>query len=624
MSPTAGPRHSDVRGAASRWRNFRDLLGDRLSSVVILSVASILSALAEAGILAIAAQVATDLVSGKRRITTSLGLVTFHTTVTSLLLVALVIAAIRLLLQGPIAYYPARIVSEVQARMRRELFDAFSAAAWDTKSADREGHFQEVITNQVLQASQGALNAPTLIVSGVTFLILAATAFALNVVAALIVLGAAILLFLALRRLSALGWRLSGEFSSAQMDYAGVINEANSVAEETQVFGTASAQRERVDRSITIVRDLVRRVQFVGRVIPGIYQSAIYVVLIVGLILIDEAHVGGISSLGAVILILVRTGSYGQQAQVSYQAMRQAMPFVDRVRVATERYRAGEGEFGALQLEPVKTLAFEGVSYAYQSDRPVLAGLTFEVRGGETIGVVGPSGAGKSTLVQILLRLRPPHDGRYLINGKSVVEYLPQDWNRQVVYVPQQPRLVFASVADNVRFFRPIDDEAVERACRLAQIHDEIVTWPHGYETIVGPRAEAVSGGQQQRICLARAIVAKPEVLVLDEPTSALDPRSEALIQESLQALKHRMTLFIVAHRMSTLTICDRVMVIVDGKLTAFDTLDALHSSNEYFQVASAIAGISSRQETAAAAADAAVTPLMSRFKLRRYRASRG
>jgi len=107
---------------------------------------------------------------------------------------------------------------------------------------------------------------------------------------------------------------------------------------------------------------------------------------------------------------------------------------------------------------------------------------------------------------------------------------------------------------------------------------------------MVGPRADAVSGGQQQRICLARALVARPEVLVLDEPTSALDPHTEALIQESLAALKSELTLFVVAHRMSTLSICERVMVIVDGRLQAMGTAEALESNSAYFRSASALA----------------------------------
>ena len=143
---------------------------------------------------------------------------------------------------------------------------------------------------------------------------------------------------------------------------------------------------------------------------------------------------------------------------------------------------------------------------------------------------------------------------------------------------------------DNIRYFRDLDDAAVERAGRLSRIHDDVMSWSKGYDTVVGPRADAVSGGQQQRICLARALVAEPQVLVLDEPTSALDPRSEALIQESLNALRHDLTVFIVAHRMSTLDICDRVMVILGGRLVAFDTRATLEVENAYYRSASMIA----------------------------------
>ena len=172
----------------------------------------------------------------------------------------------------------------------------------------------------------------------------------------------------------------------------------------------------------------------------------------------------------------------------------------------------------------MRSLAFEGVCYAYRAGVPVLSDVSFEVDGGEAVGVIGPSGAGKSTLVQLLLAAAGARRGRYLVNGVPAREFARDDWHRRVAYVPQEPRLLHASVAENIRFFRDIDDEAVERAGRLARIHEDIMGWPDGYETIVGPRADAVSGGQQQRICLARALAAQPEVLVLDEPTSALDP----------------------------------------------------------------------------------------------------
>jgi ABC-type multidrug transport system ATPase subunit len=211
--------------------------------------------------------------------------------------------------------------------------------------------------------------------------------------------------------------------------------------------------------------------------------------------------------------------------------------------------------------------------------------------------------------VQLLLRLRTPSEGRYLVNGLPAEEFAEADWHERVAYVPQEPRLLHASVAENIRFFRDIDDDEVQRAGRLARIHEDIMSWADGYDTIVGPRADAVSGGQQQRICLARALVARPEVLVLDEPTSALDPTSESLIQESLMGLKQQLTLFIVAHRMSTLDICDRVMIIIDGKLTAFDTIELLQRNNTYYRSASKLT-TAAPEENGAAMADSPEPPV--------------
>ena len=230
------------------------------------------------------------------------------------------------------------------------------------------------------------------------------------------------------------------------------------------------------------------------------------------------------------------------------------------------------------------------MSFAYEPGQPVLREIAFEIAGGEAIGIIGPSGAGKSTLVQILLGLRSPTGGRYLVNGTPADQFARKDWHRLVAYVPQDPQLLYATVAENIRFLRDIDDEAIRHAARLAGIHDEIMAWPDGYETVVGPRANAVSGGQQQRICLARALAARPQMLILDEPTSALDPHSELLIRESLHGLRHELTLFVVAHRLSTLDLCERIMVILDGRLEAFGTPESLQSTNIYYRSAMQIA----------------------------------
>jgi ATP-binding cassette subfamily B protein len=420
--------------------------------------------------------------------------------------------------------------------------------------------------------------------------VLMASALALNALAALIVLVAAVLLFGALRPLNSLGARNARALSRAQLAYAGGVSEASRLAEENHIFGVAGAQRRRVGKLIATAQALFFRSQLIARLAPSLYQSAIYLILVGGLAALYSAGSGHFASLSAVILLMVRAGGYGQQVQSCYQGLRQSLPFIERLQDAARRYDQSSPPEGSLALSRLQTLAFEHVCFAYRPGRPVLSDISFEVANGDAVGIIGPSGAGKSTLIQILLQLRTPEEGRYLVNGVPVEQFARDDWHRLVAYVPQEPRLVHASVAENVRFFRPIDDDAVQRACRLARIHDDIMGWSDGYETIVGPRADAVSGGQQQRICLARALAARPEVLVLDEPTSALDPHSETLIQESLTALRHELTLFIVAHRMSTLDTCDRVMVILGGRLVAFDTKALLQRENSYYRSASMIA----------------------------------
>ncbi len=571
------------------WSQLRPLLGDRRGPLVALGIGSVLSGVAEAGILAIVAQVATTLVNRVTRVQIGLGPLHVEATVGGLLAIALVLAIVRIGLQLVVSYFPARNGADVQGRLRRRMFEAFTYASWEMQSRDREGHLQEIMTSQIMQTSQAAVQATAMISAMSSFAVLVASALVLNFVVALIVLAAAFLLFTLMRPINSIGARSARLFSQAQMAHAGGIGEANRVAEETRVFGVATAQINRINTFIAIAEDLFFRTQFVARLVPNVYQSLVYLVLVGGLAVMYATGSSHVASLGAVVLLLVRAGLYGQQIQASYTFVRQATPFVERLEEVEQRYAASSPVDGQTSMSKVRTLTFENVSFAYQPARPVLSHINFEAHGSEAVGVIGPSGAGKSTLVQILLNLRTPDQGRYLINGVPVQQFLQEDWYARVAYVPQEPRLVHASAAENIRYFRELDDEAVMRGAQLARIHEDIESWPNGYETIIGPRADAVSGGQQQRICLARALAARPEILILDEPTSALDPRSEVLIQESLTELKHKVTLFIIAHRMSTLDMCDRVMVILDGNLDAFDSIAQLERSNFYYRSASKV-----------------------------------
>jgi ABC-type multidrug transport system fused ATPase/permease subunit len=569
----------------------RRLLRGQRKRIGAVALIAIVSTMAEAVSLALIAQIAASLVKPNQS-HVKLSLVHIHASTETLIFVAFAIALARIpLLQVPGTVIPARILTDVTARVRTDLFNAYSRASWEVQSRDREGQVQETMTNQAGQASSCAGAFLGLINSTLTFLVLLASAFVLNLYSAVIVLALAISMFALLRPLRGLGMRRARTWSQAQVNFASGVAESIRLAQETHVFGAGAIQRRLNDARVSITRRLLFQTQLISKIGGSISETIIYLLLVGGLIVLHAENTGHIASLGAVVLILVRATSSGQGIQSNYQEFIQAMPFLERTQEAERRYRESSPDEGSVALSGVQSLAFEGVGYAYRAGRPVLADISFEVDSGEVIGVIGPSGAGKSTLVQLLLRLRIPVEGRYLVNGTPAQEIVQADWHELVAYVPQEPRLLHASVAENIRFFRDLDDQAVERAGRLARIHEDIVSWPDGYETIVGPRADAVSGGQQQRICLARALVAQPQLLVLDEPTSALDPTSEALIQESLTGLKQQeLTLFIVAHRMSTLNICDRVMIIIDGKLAGFDTIELLQQHNAYYRSASALA----------------------------------
>jgi ABC-type multidrug transport system fused ATPase/permease subunit len=533
-------------------------------AAVGLIVGSLAAGLAESTILALVAHSATAMVDGSDDVTASLGPFTLDARISIVLAVAGLLGAVRLGLQVGLAYLPARMVADTQAELRHRLFDRYSEASWDLQAEERDGHLQELLTNQVAAATQALLMATTLVSAGLAFLTLVLAAFLLGPIVAVLVLAVAICLSALLRPLAKRGRQFATRLSRAQISYAERVGASVRLAEETYAFGVAAAERDRLRDEANVVRHHFMRTQFTTRLTYGLYQGLVILLLVGGLAGLLIADTGRIAALGSVVLILVRASSYGQQAQVAWQSVQQAAPFLDRLADAEERYESSPGPTGTRPFPPAGVLRFSAVSFAYRHDRPVLDAVDLDVEPGEVLGIVGPSGAGKSTLVQLLLRMRVPTAGRLELAGIPFDEISLDDWHRHVSYVPQEPRLLHATVSDNIRFTRDLDDDLVERAARLAHIHDDIVAMPDGYSTIIGQRADAVSGGQRQRICLARALAAHPDMLVLDEPTSALDAASEAQIQASLAELRGSLTMFIVAHRPSLLEICDRV-IRVDG-----------------------------------------------------------
>jgi ATP-binding cassette subfamily C protein CydD len=221
------------------------------------------------------------------------------------------------------------------------------------------------------------------------------------------------------------------------------------------------------------------------------------------------------------------------------------------------------------QTASVPAIELMGVTYRYpESVRPALSDLSLVLPAGTRTALVGRSGAGKSTLVSLLLRFMDPTSGRIAVNGLPITELPIEVWRENVALVPQQPYLFHGSVHDNISLARPAATrEEVERAAELAGAAEFIARLPRGYDTQIGERGSRLSGGEAQRLAIARAFLRDAPLLILDEPTSSLDPTSEALIRAALERLLHDRTVLVVAHRLNTIYTADRIAVLENGRL---------------------------------------------------------
>ncbi|HYD08671.1 MAG TPA: ABC transporter ATP-binding protein, partial [Acidimicrobiales bacterium] len=255
------------------------------------------------------------------------------------------------------------------------------------------------------------------------------------------------------------------------------------------------------------------------------------------------------------------------------------------------KYERSTPDHGDEVLRSVDTIEARSLSFAYDSgsERLVLDDVSFAIAHGDALGIVGPSGSGKTTLIQIILRLRTPDRGELLVNGAEARRFSASSWTERVSFVPQDNHLLRGTVAENIAFFRDLDAATIERAARRAHLHEDVLKLPNGYDSLIGPGHADLSGGQRQRLGLARALACDPDLLVLDEPTSALDMRSESLIQETLDELAAEVTMVIVAHRMSTLARCSHILVLQDGRATAFGTPEEVSASSAFYREAIAM-----------------------------------
>jgi len=361
-------------------------------------------------------------------------------------------------------------------------------------------------------------------------------------------------------------------------EMASVVHEAVTGVRLVKSFGAEGYEEGRfLEASARVTRGLVRvtRIAFLAQPITEVVGTAVAVlVLWIGArqVMVDRTMAG--SDLIAFLLYVMRLLQPLKQLSQIPTTAQQSLASAERVFEildAPTEAQLDRGTIAPARFE--RSLAFDDVAFAYAGSppdaEPVLSGVGFSARKGEVVALVGPSGAGKSTLVDLIPRFYEPTAGRILLDGVDTRE-IRLDALRALTGIVSQDTVLFNdTVRNNIAYARAgrFTDEQVVAAARAANAHRFITELPEGYDTVLGERGTRLSGGQRQRIAIARALLVDPPILILDEATSALDTESERLVQEAIDRLLAGRTVFVIAHRLSTVEHADQILVLDRGRI---------------------------------------------------------
>ncbi|HUI47970.1 MAG TPA: ABC transporter ATP-binding protein [Acidimicrobiia bacterium] len=561
-------------------RYFRDQFG----GIAWLGVLSLISAQFQAAALILIVPLGNAIAEGKRRYHGHLGPIQIHSSTGHIAMVAAGAVLVAATLDIWSAWDRSRIMTKWEYRLREQTVAEFLGSDYETQAAERLGTLG-TLSGYVTRGTTALGALVSGLSAGVTILVFVFIAFLIDYRSALFLIGIVLVLSLLLRPVMSRTKKYSRAMSRMLVDYGREVTEATRMARDIRVFdatGPVGARLTRISASVARVRE---KSAFVSGVTSPVYQYTALLLIVGGLGVAQGIGTSDVAQFGAIALLLLRSMTFGQQIQNAYQTLLDCMPYVERLEEMRAIYTSHPAPDGTVPLERIHTLDFDQVRFSYDGEVEALAGVSASFPVGEIVGIVGPSGGGKSTLSQIVLRLRVPTAGSLTCNGEPASQYTLSSWYRHVSLVPQDPRLFHATVAENIAFLDPtISRDDVIEAAKAAGVHEVVETLDHKYDTLIGPAFRDLSGGQIQRIGIARALARGAEILVLDEPTSALDVHSEQVIQQTLEALRGRVLVMIIAHRLSTLSICDRILVLQAGKVETMGTLSEVSERSDFFR----------------------------------------
>jgi ATP-binding cassette subfamily B protein len=370
-------------------------------------------------------------------------------------------------------------------------------------------------------------------------------------------------------------WRTQFRKQANEFDSAAHTRAVDSLLnyETVKYFGNERFEAGRYDESLERLRLSRLKAQTSLSLLNTGQQLIIASALVAMLWRATEGVVAGRMTLGDLVMInafMIQLYIPLNFLGVLYREIKQSLTDLDKMFVLMDREREVDDAPGAqaLALQGAPDVVFDRVSFAYESDRPILKDISFTIPAGKTVAVVGPSGSGKSTLARLMFRFYDVQQGFIRIAGQDIRQVTQSSVRQALGIVPQDTVLFNDSVAYNIAYGRPGASQAeIEGAARLARIHDFIASTPKAYQTSVGERGLKLSGGEKQRVAIARTLLKDPPILVFDEATSALDSANERAIQAELASVAQNKTTLVIAHRLSTVVDAHEILVMDAGQI---------------------------------------------------------
>jgi subfamily B ATP-binding cassette protein MsbA len=492
------------------------------------------------------------------------GVVDLPYTVTS----ALIGIAVLFLLKGTVTILSNVTIVIISSRRERDLrdqmWDGLFNARWEYVQRQNSGDIVNILMNQAANSGVALSQFLRLVVLVFTVIVYIAFAFAVSPLATLLLLTAVAVT----GSLAVIVYRATSRWASRMVGVHGILYQKYNefVAGYALVRATAidALARRQLRRHTEEVRQYTVRTGFVSSLFGSALEPAM-AIAIAGVLVLQALGGFEFSSMGAIGLLLFRSFQRVYGVTVSVGSLGQIVPSLAAVSDWNDGLASNVESHGELHVDGFQALEFKDVSFRYGDGPDVARHLDLKVSRGEFIGIVGASGSGKTTLIGLTLGLLKPTEGSVLLNGWSLDELDSQSWRARIGYVPQDTVLFTGTVYENISMWSEhIGLEDVKRAAGIAQASAFIEELPEKYDSAVGERGVNFSGGQNQRLALARAIARRPEVLLLDEATSSLDSMAEREFQDALEKARYGFTVIAIAHRLSTVMSADRV-VVMDG-----------------------------------------------------------